>query len=265
MTGGECGIKPAPASGRGVSRVTVMVRYAALGAFSVMWIGGLGTYLTADRPPDHLAWTPPVFLALAAMTLLAWAPPGWRMPIVHGGAVGWIAEVVGVHTSFPFGAYRYGEVLGPSALGAPLAIGAAWGVFAAYGAAIATRLARGAWIPVVGAIWLVGLDLVVDPPASSYLGFWAWDGQGAYYGVPLTNYAGWFAVGMLACLPVARARRSTALTPGAAEAVGLSLLVFFTLICFTKGLVVPGAVGAGLCAAHALLARRCRAGGGNVR
>ena len=44
---------------------------------------------------------------------------------------------------------------------------------------------------------LVWMDAVIDPGAAA-LGFWVWPGGGAYYGVPLSNYAGWLLSGILA-------------------------------------------------------------------
>jgi putative membrane protein len=41
---------------------------------------------------------------------------------------------------------------------------------------------------VIATVLLV--DLVLDPGAVA-LGFWAYDGGGAYYGVPWSNYLGW--------------------------------------------------------------------------
>jgi len=44
-------------------------------------------------------------------------------------------------------------------------------------------------VPLVAAA-VVGMDLVLDPGAVA-VGFWTYAAGGAYYGVPLSNYAGW--------------------------------------------------------------------------
>jgi putative membrane protein len=48
------------------------------------------------------------------------------------------------------------------------------------------------------------VDLVLDPAAVA-LGFWAYDGGGIYYGVPLSNFAGWLLSGAIAVSLVDRA------------------------------------------------------------
>jgi putative membrane protein len=57
------------------------------------------------------------------------------------------------------------------------------------------------------------MDAVIDPGAAA-LGFWVWPG-GAYYGVPLSNYAGWLLSGILAtALLLAAGRWSRIPRPG---------------------------------------------------
>ena len=63
---------------------------------------------------------------------------GWRRglaPIGAAGAIGFGAELLGVHTGRPFGAYAYTGKLGPRVGGVPLLAAAAWAL-----------MARPAWI-----------------------------------------------------------------------------------------------------------------------
>ncbi|NLH98418.1 MAG: carotenoid biosynthesis protein [Chthonomonadales bacterium] len=242
------------------------VRAVTAVAFAVMWIGGAATYVAGEAPPERLSWTPPVFLGLSAATLLAWLPAGQRAPVAAAGLIGWLAEALGVHTGFPFGSYSYGKALGPGALGVPLAMAAAWGVFAAYAVALASRLVGGRALAPGAALWLVAVDLVVDPPASSLLGFWVWREGGAYFGVPLANFAGWFVVGVAACWALVRCRWDAASDrSGAALSMGLALVVFFTAICLARGMLVPGVVGVVLCGAHGTIVRSRKAATGRQR
>jgi len=120
-------------------------------------------------------------LALLALSILAYA-----------------IEALGVVTGFPYGAFYYGDALGPKLTGivpyllplsyAPLVVGA---VAAAWGTR--PRLVHVLCATMV----LVWMDAVIDPGAAA-LGFWVWPGGGAYYGVPLSNYAGWLLSGILA-------------------------------------------------------------------
>lgn len=37
-------------------------------------------------------------------------------------------------------------------------------------------------------------DLGIDPTASTFLSEWVWQTPGAYFGVPISNFFGWFLV-----------------------------------------------------------------------
>ena len=47
-------------------------------------------------------------------------------------------------------------------------------------------------VPVVATFVMVTWDLCLDPTASTIGGMWIWENGGGYFGVPLTNYLGWF-------------------------------------------------------------------------
>lgn len=124
------------------------------------------------------------------------------------GLVGWWAEYVGVHFGFLFGAYRYGDVLGPAWQAIPVVMAVNWVVVVyAVCATLSTLLPR---VPAVAktllaALALVALDYLIEPVAIG-LGFWIWDDGEP----PLQNFLGWGAVGLLqagifyALLPTAR-------------------------------------------------------------
>lgn len=126
---------------------------------------------------------------------------GWRTggaAIVLAGAGGFAAEVVGVHTGFPFGAYAYGPALGPRLLGVPLVVALAWTMLAWPAALVARRLVTGPVARVaVGAWALASWDLFLDPQLVA-AGAWRWTDVGPHLpgvgDVPLTNYAGWLLV-----------------------------------------------------------------------
>lgn len=104
-------------------------------------------------------------------------------------------EYVGVHTGWPYGEFFYGVDLGPTFAGIPAALPVFFLplVMNAYllcllllGPRANRILVR---LPVVIATVLL-MDVVLDPGAVA-LGFWVYPGGGAFYGVPLSNYAGW--------------------------------------------------------------------------
>lgn len=103
-------------------------------------------------------------------------------------------EVVGVLTGFPYGEFSYGVSLGPMVGGVPVALPVFFIplVVNAYllcvlllGESASSRAVRLAVVvPTV-----VAMDVVLDPGAVA-LGFWTF-AEGGFYGVPLSNYAGW--------------------------------------------------------------------------
>lgn len=216
----------------------------------MLWIGGVFSNIARDRAQEGAAWTAPAFLALAtAITLLG----GRRLRLALIGVAGFGMEVLGVHAGLPFGRYEYTAELVPRLFGVPLVLGCAWLVLVAYVADHVRQLVASAPARVaLGALWLVVIDLLIDPLAAGRLNYWRWTEGGPYYGVPLSNFAGWFATGalLLASLPGAGkiAGRTAAWT-------GLSIIVFFGLIAAAHGLTVPALVAVALVGAH-IAARR---------
>jgi putative membrane protein len=117
-------------------------------------------------------------------------------------------ELVGTGTGWPFGAYEYGELLGPKVLGrVPAAIPLSW----FYVGLVSYLLAHGLlerWVgratPVasvaLGAFFLTVWDLALDPAMAHEgmpLRFWVWHEHGPYFGMPLQNFVGWAATAAL--------------------------------------------------------------------
>jgi bisanhydrobacterioruberin hydratase len=175
-------------------------------------------------------------------------------------AFGYAMEAIGVVTGLPYGSFYYGDALGGRLLGlvpyllpisyAPLAIGA---VAASWndGSGPDHRF----FFILRSALLLALMDGVLDPGAA-LLGFWIWPEGGAYYGVPLSNYAGWLLSGALAAaLLVAVGRWRTAPLPGLLDGAILAL-AFWTGVAVFSVLIVPALLGAALFAY--LLHRRGR-------
>jgi putative membrane protein len=106
--------------------------------------------------------------------------------------LGYTAEWIGVHKSWIFGNYGYGETLGLKLSGIPLTIGVNWFLLV-FGAAVSTQYAgiKSTWIRVpLGALLLVLLDLLIEPVAIRF-DYWHW----ADNIIPFKNYVGWFFFG----------------------------------------------------------------------
>ncbi|WP_435153150.1 bisanhydrobacterioruberin hydratase [Haladaptatus sp. DFWS20] len=112
-------------------------------------------------------------------------------------------EFVGVTTGIPYGEFHYQLELGPMLFGTvpaglpvfffPLVLNSYLLCLLLLGPRADSRLAR----VTASLVVVLVIDLVLDPAAVA-LGFWAYDGGGVYYGVPLSNYRGWVLSGAVA-------------------------------------------------------------------
>jgi putative membrane protein len=130
-------------------------------------------------------------VAVFAVLQTSW---GWRRTLLTLGTVviiSFIAEYIGSHTGWLFGAYSYTDILQPQLGGVPLLIPLAW--FMMLPCAWATVYAyRQRWLLFVllSAISLTAWDLLLDPQMVQW-GLWAWANPEGYFGIPWSNYAGW--------------------------------------------------------------------------
>jgi uncharacterized membrane protein len=116
--------------------------------------------------------------------------------------VGNIFENLGVRTGFPYGQYYFTDVMGPKLSVVPIMLGFAY-VGMAYLAWTLARLILGQVkgpliglrvvnLPLVAAFIMVAWDLSQDPVWATILHCWIWMQGGAYFGVPVSNFFGWY-------------------------------------------------------------------------
>lgn len=116
-----------------------------------------------------------------------------------------LSEAVSVLTGLPFGHYIYSGQLGPKAFGlVPFVIPVAWlmVLYPAYETVrfLFRRLTPQAWRKsgwraglaqcLLAAAAMTAWDLSLDPRMVS-AGYWIWRDGGPYFGIPLSNFAGW--------------------------------------------------------------------------
>jgi len=117
-------------------------------------------------------------------------------PILIG--LTYFIEGFGIAAGFPYGQFYYTELLGFKLFGLvpwpvpfafiPLLIGCY---------VIARQFVKTPWkLVLFSALLLVLFDLVLDP-ALVFLNIWVWVTSGFYYGIPITNYLGWFFTGII--------------------------------------------------------------------
>jgi uncharacterized membrane protein len=143
---------------------------------------------------------------------------------VAGYVVAWLSELSSIHNGFPYGLYYYIEhTRGQEiwVLGVPLmdSISYVFLIYASYSLAVLivspvrrfgwilyvleTAATRSSWkTSLLGTILFVYLDIIIDPLALQgnrwFLGqIYGYQETGVYFGVPISNFAGWFVVGFI--------------------------------------------------------------------
>jgi putative membrane protein len=111
------------------------------------------------------------------------------------------SENLSILTGYPFGRYYYTDVLGPKLFLVPVLIGGAytgagylsWTVAHVLLDRIDPSNRSAIWaLPAVGAVLMVSWDLSLDPSASTIGKAWIWIEGGAFFGVPVQNFVGWY-------------------------------------------------------------------------
>lgn len=233
----EISLHPAPRLRRAALALVVP-------AFVVLWVGGVaGQWLGRARADE--GWLASLFLLLCGLLVLLGARTRRDSLALAGVALlGFVVEAVGVRSGFPFGRYAYTGVLRPQLLGVPVVMSFAWMALVAFACDAVGRLRLSPWpAAVLAALWTTATDLVIDPLAANQFGYWTWAREGVYYGIPLTNFAGWFVTGLLAC-GVAGPRRQSNFW---AAFVGVAILLFFASIALANSLLPVALIGFGLC------------------
>jgi uncharacterized membrane protein len=111
-------------------------------------------------------------------------------------------ENLSIMTGFPFGWYHYSDAMGPKLFLVPLLIGPAyfgmgylsWTLARAILGDEDARLAGPLSFatPVIASFIMVSWDLTIDPGMSTIAGSWVWHNGGSYFGVPVSNFLGWY-------------------------------------------------------------------------
>jgi len=183
-------------------RFTIAVVFPLVGAISLL--------ASAELPLPAWAAFNPFFVLFGTLVM--------RLPLVAGvaplldrkatlalvalTAYSYAIELVGVRTGWPYGEFAYGVDLGPMLLGEvplglpvfffPLVLNAYLLVLLLLGGHAESTVKR--LLATLATVILI--DLVLDPGAVA-IGFWIYE-QGAFYGVPWSNYLGWLLSGAVA-------------------------------------------------------------------
>jgi uncharacterized membrane protein len=116
--------------------------------------------------------------------------------------VGGISESLSLRTGFPFGRYHFTEVMGPKFLGLPLLLVLAYlglgylsWVLALLILGYRNQPLRGVRVtamPLLASFLMLAWDLSMEADWSTLDRAWIWREGGPFFGVPVSNFFGWF-------------------------------------------------------------------------
>ena len=119
-------------------------------------------------------------------------------------------ENIGVITGIPYGHYVFLPLMGPQLFHVPVLLGLAYIGMAYASWILACTILRAAGprlagpqliaVPLLASVIMTSWDLAQDPVWSTLLHAWRWFDGGLWFGVPLTNFAGWLLTVFLICL-----------------------------------------------------------------
>jgi uncharacterized membrane protein len=111
-----------------------------------------------------------------------------------------IFENMSILTGFPFGNYHYSDNLGWKIFLVPVLIGPAYLGMGYLSWTLARVLigdtdnstVRVVGVPLIASFLMVAWDLTFDPWSSTLIGSWIWHDGGSFFGVPFSNFIGWY-------------------------------------------------------------------------
>jgi len=198
----------------------VLVVFHAVGFYGLVFSSNPGWFLTLT----------PVNLLLTDVLLYAFHKT-WNLSfflfVLVALLLGFISEVIGVHTGLLFGSYTYGQALGPKLWGIPLVISLNWLLLVYVTGVLVQRLPLH-WVlkALTAAALMTFLDMFIEPIAA-VLDFWTWE----EHHIPAANYWGWLGVGFLLQLYFEKADFYKG-NPLAPVVYSLQLLFFISLNLF---------------------------------
>lgn len=161
-----------------------------------------------------------------------------------------LIETAAVLTGIPYGHFGYSGHLGYKIFGlVPWTVAFAWPPLMLGAYTVAAILAGSRSVRMIlCSLLLVAFDIVLDPGAV-LLGFWKYADGGFFYGVPISNFAGWLVSGFLGAgvveLLIAYFKP---LLPVPVQTGSSAFLILFFWSCIAAfgGMLAPAVVGAAL-------------------
>lgn len=214
----------------------------------------LASWLVANVPiGESVTWVSALFIVILSLPsyyfLIRWIGFRWGLAlIVFFGIFPIIVEAIGITTGLPYGEFYYSDWMGIKIFGlVPWSVAFAFAPLIFGSLSISVKLVRDWKLQIVlSAIILVLVDMVLDP-AAVVLSIWVWLTPGPYYGIPLTNYTGWFLTAFIASLILYQTiQRIEDVQEEFPIEVSSSLfisLAFWTGFSVWSGLIIPIGIG----------------------
>jgi putative membrane protein len=212
------------------------------------------SWLVANVPiAENVIWVSALFIVILAIPsyffLYRWVGLKLALAILVVFSVLPIAiEAIGITTGFPYGWFYYSENLGYKVLDlVPWSVAFAFAPLVLGSLSLASYVTTDARLAIpLSALILVWTDLVLDP-AAVLLEIWIWAHPGPYYGIPISNYIGWFLTATLAStiLHGAISGKSVEISQIDSKLATSHLLIaaFWTGYTVWTGLVIPAILG----------------------
>ncbi|ARM76910.1 carotenoid biosynthesis protein [Acidianus manzaensis] len=132
--------------------------------------------------------------SIVSLILLSFKKRDFMIIFLLGSIIGFAFERLGLSTGIPFGHYVYN--FPPYVFGVPIFVVFGWGIFSFLSYLAIFNFPEKEKI-IIFSFLMVIIDLSVDPIMVS-AGYWTWKTSILdYFGIPITNFVGWFIVSLV--------------------------------------------------------------------
>jgi len=173
-----------------------------------------------------------------------------------------LVEGISVKTGLPYGVFAYSDKLGWKILDT-----VPWVLIISYPPILLGSISLTSQLSlsksrfklsILGSIINTIVDLVIDP-AAVFIGFWAWDKKGIYYGVPLINSFGWLFTGFfyinIFYLFIDSLKKDLGLVPLSVSKSLLWIVFFWVGYLLSNQILIPAIIGLIILSAEIYLIR----------
>ena len=208
--------------------------------FFILFGGGLLSQILNPELFKNTSWTPPVFILIASLICLLNKNTKTIIILLLAGFLGFLSEIIGVKTGFPYGEYFYTETLGIKIFDVPIVLISSWIIITTFSLDILNSLHLNKFFfPILFSIISTTYDLLIDPLMSGPLNYWEWNNHGDHFGIPVSNFLGWIIVSaLIGCLPWKNYE-----TNKFSLIISFSLPIFFVYTALLNMLIFPSIIG----------------------